>query len=162
MGGHIADDQQFDARPSRNSNAFGDALPRRHPAHDDEIVLRRLRKRNLVHVDAVVDDRQGLVAKLSGLRLADTDRNATGEIPAIVLVDLSFDISVSEKGWCLCEGGEIGGQGWPMGVDDVETVGLAVKIVRISRLELFLQIKSRLGVIKAGHRKNRLDRTIHL
>ncbi len=98
MGGDLAYDQEPNICLFGNSDSLGNALSRRHPTHHNKKILRSIVERNLIQLDSVIHHRQGFIPQHFGLRVADTNREATGKVDTIILVELFLDVRVSDQG----------------------------------------------------------------
>jgi hypothetical protein len=91
------------------------------------------------------------------LSVADAYRKATWKVFLIILVQFLLDISVGDQCGNRRKRGKIGGEGDPVSMNDVETFGLAIKIVGVARLILLFQVEGRLGIVLGGDRQDCLQ-----
>ena len=81
---------------------------------------------------------------------------------SIIFVDLSLDVGIGDDRGRLGESREIGSQSRPVGVDEIKTASLAIEVIGVACLQLLFQVDSRVGIILACYRQDRVELAIDL
>ena len=133
-----------------DADGVGDALVGGDASHDDEEVLPFRAEGGGVDVDAVGDDGEARLAEVLRLPAADADGVDVGEVGAVVVVQRLLDVGVGQDRRGPGEGGEVGRQGRPVAVDDVEVAAAAVEVEGVARLHFLVDVGGAALVVGGG------------